>query len=149
VATYWTPRVQRNTYLDAAEARVACELGLDAGAGGGEVHGRGDPDHDDDVEVLHEPGGGAHGLPLLLPPGALARQPDPDPSAVGGRAIAPGRVHRELPLPQGACRRVHPVVVFWSSAGVVCTALLVLFCMDFVPTRDGQWIYKEVDLIRI
>ena len=72
-------------YLDAAEARVARELGLDAGAGGGEVHGRGDPDHDDDVEVLQQPRGGAHELPVLPVPGA----------------VAPGRVNRERPLPHG------------------------------------------------
>ena len=103
--------------------RVARELGLDAGACGGEVHGGGGPDDDDDVEVLYEPGGVVHGLPELLSrPGGG----DPGPSRPGGgRAIAL-LVHRERPPSKGGggCRRVHPVVLIdpltVSVSGVVC-----------------------------
>jgi hypothetical protein len=122
-------------YLDAAEARVARELGLDAGAGGGEVHGRGDPDHDDDVEVLHQPRGGAHELPVLPSPGG------------GERAVAPGRVHRERPLPQGGRRRRRRVhrsgrrrrsLIPRPGARCRRTGASVLHGFPF-PTQDDQW----------
>jgi hypothetical protein len=45
--------VRWSTYLDAAEVWVARELGLDAGAEGRDVEGRGGADDDDDVEIFH------------------------------------------------------------------------------------------------